>query len=73
LIFIAAVHLKSYEEKFPGVSGGLAFPSFISLAISALALLFAGLASLDSMSDSEVLQEQLTELKKISQILESNE
>jgi hypothetical protein len=57
-------------EKFFGPSFDLALMTII---LSFLALMTASFAYLDSSRDSEVLQEQLAELKKISQILESKE
>jgi hypothetical protein len=68
--FVSNVSMLLNIEKFPGPHGELVIMTF---AVSSCALMLAGAAFLGSTRDSEVLQKQLTELQKISQILESKE
>jgi hypothetical protein len=73
LIYSADRLTMSYVKKFPGESHNLALMSLASFSVSALALLVATIASIDSSKDSDLLQKQLTELKKITTILESKD
>lgn len=56
--------------KYPGPNSGLIM---ITVALSCVALMVANAAFVDSSRDGKVLQAQLAELKKISQMLESKE
>jgi hypothetical protein len=68
MVFVFVRYMIMLGETFPGPRHDIAVMTF---GLASGALVLAGIAYLDSSKDSEVLQLQLEELKKISQMLES--